>query len=212
MIPQPKTKKPGWLGSPWAFARWEHMNTPLILRDRAYSFGKPDRRISARTGLLVRNALGTMAPVPPPTPPPPLMTSGDDCLRLTRSCRTKGDAWTEHASLAEKQFGTVKCPRDGRPYARRSCRRQNRILLENHIGRVVGGVFWGGFWGEVGGWGGRGSWPDAAAIYSYEGTREIEHRFLNCRQVQPPGPECLRPLTLRNTGFQVGHGHEPERS
>jgi glutaryl-CoA dehydrogenase len=55
----------------------------------------------------------------------------------------------EHASLA-KAFCTVKC-RETVGYARELLG-GNGILLENHIGRFV---------------------ADAEAIYSYEGTREM---------------------------------------
>jgi glutaryl-CoA dehydrogenase len=55
----------------------------------------------------------------------------------------------EHASLA-KAFTTVKC-RETVGYARELLG-GNGILLENHVGRFV---------------------ADAEAIYSYEGTREM---------------------------------------
>jgi glutaryl-CoA dehydrogenase len=69
-------------------------------------------------------------------------------LRLAQ-LQDEGDMRDEHASLA-KAFCTVKC-RETVGYARELLG-GNGILLENHIGRFV---------------------ADAEAIYSYEGTREM---------------------------------------
>ena len=69
-------------------------------------------------------------------------------LRLAQ-LQDEGVMGDEHASLA-KAFCTVKC-RETVGYARELLG-GNGILLENHIGRFV---------------------ADAEAIYSYEGTREM---------------------------------------
>jgi glutaryl-CoA dehydrogenase len=69
-------------------------------------------------------------------------------LRLAQ-LQDEGVMRDEHASLA-KAFCTVKC-RETVGYARELLG-GNGILLENHIGRFV---------------------ADAEAIYSYEGTREM---------------------------------------
>jgi len=69
-------------------------------------------------------------------------------LRLAQ-LQVQGQMLDEHASLA-KMFTTVKC-RETVGYARELLG-GNGILLENHIGRFV---------------------ADAEAIYSYEGTREM---------------------------------------
>jgi len=69
-------------------------------------------------------------------------------LRLGQ-LQTEGGMKDEHASLA-KAYTTVKC-RETVGYARELLG-GNGILLDNHIGRFV---------------------ADAEAIYSYEGTREM---------------------------------------
>ena len=75
---------------------------------------------------------------------------GDPCLMLRLGqLQSEGMMTDEQASLA-KAFCTVKC-RETVGYARELLG-GNGILLENHIGRFV---------------------ADAEAIYSYEGTREM---------------------------------------
>ena len=69
-------------------------------------------------------------------------------LRLAQ-LQVQGQMLDEHASLA-KMYTTVKC-RETVGYARELLG-GNGILLENHVGRFV---------------------ADAEAIYSYEGTREM---------------------------------------
>jgi len=69
-------------------------------------------------------------------------------LRLAQ-LQVQGQMFDEHASLA-KAYTTVKC-RETVGYARELLG-GNGILLENHVGRFV---------------------ADAEAIYSYEGTREM---------------------------------------
>src|ERR1700721_2153057 len=76
--------------------------------------------------------------------------SAPQCLMLRLGqLQTQGLMTDEQASLA-KAFCTVKC-RETVGYARELLG-GNGILLENHIGRFV---------------------ADAEAIYSYEGTREM---------------------------------------
>ena len=70
-------------------------------------------------------------------------------LRLSQ-LQDEGKMNDEHASLA-KAYCTVKLPRNRRLCAG-NCWAGNGILLDNHIGRFV---------------------ADAEAIYSYEGTREM---------------------------------------
>ena len=76
--------------------------------------------------------------------------TASECLVLRLSqMQDSGSMKDEHASLA-KAFCTVKC-RETVGYARELLG-GNGILLENHIGRFV---------------------ADAEALYSYEGTREM---------------------------------------
>ena len=91
-------------------------------------------------------------------------------LRLAQ-LQDQGVMEDEHASLA-KAFTTVKC-RETVGYARELLG-GNGILLENHIGRFV---------------------ADAEAIYSYEGTREMNTLIVGkaitglSAQIAPPHPE-----------------------
>ena len=71
------------------------------------------------------------------------------CACGSRSCRTRARCADEHASLA-KAFCTARM-RETVGWAREVLG-GNGILLEHHVGRFV---------------------ADAEAIYSYEGTREI---------------------------------------